>query len=589
MARVLLTTIYDQYAIGLRTMAACLLQAGHEVRLCFLETEKKLSNYWEEGKQISPLKYMVVGSEGGIALFDGTASPISDVCWELYAEEIKKFSPQIIGFGIRSYFDDQAPEFLRRLRIIQPQALIVCGGFGPSFNPEHYLREADYVVRGDGEEAIVALAHAVDHGYSARDIPNVCYFENKIFRANRLRAPVKSLDSIPFPHYGSHSVLVSNDEVFYDDQQITNYVTLAGRGCLGKCTYCAGGNWSRIYAAENHKMLKRRRRSMENLMEELRWAKKCSYTNVTLADEHFAAPLISLIKFFEEYKKEIALPLGAYLHTGQIVKHPEIVSFAAEAGLVSSCVGIQSGSEDFCRKIYKRHNNNEEILKAAYLLKSHGIKLQYHIIMGNPLEQRSDIEKTFELVKRLPPMEPGDVLGIFRFTPLPGAPIWKRFALATEARTADQVFLRDALLCQLRIYLDDDEFEECRASPFFKKYPLALQGVLKYFVRRRIREQNTRALTKIAGKTIAVWGTGGRWREIVAPLVKASCGGIVVDCFVDNDRQKQGTVLDGKPIIAPNALLNRKVDAIIIATCFVDDVVRNLCKLGLNFLPRYAI
>jgi anaerobic magnesium-protoporphyrin IX monomethyl ester cyclase len=242
MARVLLTTVYDQYAVGLRIMAACLLQAGHDVRLLFLETEKKLSREWRSGMTASPHKYMVIGNGGGIAVFDGTLSPITEASWALYAEEIRRFSPQIIGFGMRSYFDDQAAGFLRRVRGIRPNALLVCGGFGPTFNPRPYLEAADLVVRGEGEQVMVDVADALDDGGSFGHIASICFLADGHIRANPLRAPLRDLDSLPFPLYGGHTCLIQDGTVSNRDEGLTNYVTLAGRGCLGSCTYYADKN-----------------------------------------------------------------------------------------------------------------------------------------------------------------------------------------------------------------------------------------------------------------------------------------------------------------------------------------------------------
>ncbi|NCC78966.1 MAG: cobalamin B12-binding domain-containing protein, partial [Clostridia bacterium] len=41
------------------------------------------------------------------------------------------------------------------LKNIKPSLKILCGGFGPTFYPKEYLESgADYVIRGEGEEAI---------------------------------------------------------------------------------------------------------------------------------------------------------------------------------------------------------------------------------------------------------------------------------------------------------------------------------------------------------------------------------------------------------------------------------------------------
>jgi len=180
-------------------------------------------------------------------------------------------------------------------------------------------------------------------------------------------------------------------------------------------------------------------------------------------------------------------------------------------------------------------------------------------------------------------------LNVFRFTALPGAPILQRFRSPADARGPEAPFVRDGLLCHLRRYLDDETFDECRRSALFREHPMLLHSLLRYAVMRDARDRPLGWLRKLQGKRVAVWGTGGRWRQVVAPFLTDPSHAIAIDCFVDSDSARQGKELEGKPVIAPRALpRQRGVDAIVLATCFVDDVVQDLCRYGLNAVPRYA-
>lgn len=71
---------------------------------------------------------------------------------------------EILFVGISTYMSNTAPtiELIKMLKGIDPNIKIVCGGFGPTFYPTDYLKEgSDYIIRGEGEDAICELANCL--------------------------------------------------------------------------------------------------------------------------------------------------------------------------------------------------------------------------------------------------------------------------------------------------------------------------------------------------------------------------------------------------------------------------------------------
>lgn len=78
-------------------------------------------------------------------------------------------------------------------------------------------------------------------------------------------------------------------------------------------------------------------------------------------------------------------------------------------------------------------------------------------------------------------------------------------------------------------------------------------------------------------KTVAVWGTGGHYRNKVLPLLDANA--ISVWGFVDSDPAKAGSQVRGLEVHPPEALRDAPVDAVILASAFLSQILPVLCTL----------
>ena len=99
---------------------------------------------------------------GSIAV-DAGRGPLHLSEEDLLLERLAAERPDIIAFGSRSIFNRACLPLLRRIKEAFPDKPLVAGGYGPTFDPEIYLEEADYVVFGEGvgvEEQVETVSHA---------------------------------------------------------------------------------------------------------------------------------------------------------------------------------------------------------------------------------------------------------------------------------------------------------------------------------------------------------------------------------------------------------------------------------------------
>lgn len=101
---------------------------------------------------------------------------------------------------------------------------------------------------------------------------------------------------------------------------------------------------------------------------------------------------------------------------------------------------------------------------------------------------------------------------------------------------------------------------------------------------------------KIQGRRSAIWGAGGRSREISVFLRDND---YEVECFLDNDEKKHGQFLEGRRIEAPSKLLEDLEWIIVLNKTFLYDVCRQIFTAGYKHIkvfdmetyvyPRYTI
>ena len=125
---------------------------------------------------------------------------------ELEVEEVYKRiisqKDNLLFVGISSYMSNTAPtvKLISMLKEYDENIKVVCGGFGPTFYPEEYLKSgSDYIIRGEGENVICKLANFIESPEPECHIKNVGYIKNNNLVLNVMECLNDNLDNLPFP------------------------------------------------------------------------------------------------------------------------------------------------------------------------------------------------------------------------------------------------------------------------------------------------------------------------------------------------------------------------------------------------------
>lgn len=357
---------------GIRTVSSVLKKAGHNVKIIFMSlNENYLRNYnLRELKQL--LQFCENSQLIGINSFASTS----------------KRASRIISF------------LKKRLNIP-----IIYGGVHATISPEDCIEVCDLVCVGEGEEAIVELANALDKKKSIEKIKNLWIKkEDKIIK-NPVRNLLDNLDEIPMPDYNieNHYILSNKKIRKFSETDLDGAIFfLTGRGCPYGCDYCSNSLLNDLYKDKRKKIL--RWHSPEYIIKGILELKKKfpSLHYFDIRDDTFSwRTKEDIKKFCELYKKKVKMRFKCLGDPKTI--DDEKISLLIDAGCTDIIIGIQ-GSEKTNSEIYHRNQKDEDVLRASKILNKYKNKLavMYDVITCNPYEPSENIISLIRLLQKIP-------------------------------------------------------------------------------------------------------------------------------------------------------------------------------------------
>jgi radical SAM superfamily enzyme YgiQ (UPF0313 family) len=286
---------------------------------------------------------------------------------------VKKLRPDIVAFSVISDNYKWTLETAKQIKD-DTKAKIIFGGVHPTSVPEYVLKDgiADYLIIGEGEQAFVDLVSALEKGNSPEKIANICGYKPGGYYLNPVRPPIQDLDSLPFP----------DKDLFFNECRMIvsdSYTIMGSRGCNNSCSYCWNSLINNIYPGGIYF----RRRSPENVIKELKWAReRYAIKKVTFYDEVFTSDKEWFRKFLGLYSDELGLPFFCCVHPRDIDE--ESVKLLSDSGCAALNIGIQTASEEIRRRILNRSGPNSQIINALRLLRDTKIFVYSNIILGLP-------------------------------------------------------------------------------------------------------------------------------------------------------------------------------------------------------------
>lgn len=168
--------------------------------------------------------------------------PLLEPLLENAVQEILAMKPQIVGFSIYYISEEPTKWMCARLKELAPHIKIAVGGSNVQKSWFNIFNFYDYVVNGEGEQALLNILEEVENGVQHDKPQYISQPEDQRININGL--PMPDYESIDFSQYEIPNGV--NSEI--------------SRGCTAKCTFCE----------ETH-FWKYRQRQAVDLITEVEW------------------------------------------------------------------------------------------------------------------------------------------------------------------------------------------------------------------------------------------------------------------------------------------------------------------------------
>ena len=278
----------------------------------------------------------------------------------------------VLFVGISSYMSNTAPtiNLISLLKQHNSEMKIACGGFGPTFYPEQYLRSgSDFIMRGEGEKAICELAKCIADGEQPTNVKNVGFLDkdNNVV-LNDMECLNDDLDSLPFPSRDTMDIVLNK-------KSSVNMVT--ARGCSGNCEFCSVISFFRLSDGKVW-----RTRSITNIVDEIEMLYKQGVKYIKMVDDSFVDGIRDE-KWCEDFANEIErrnikVKLRGQIRADKITD--SILYNLKRAGFFSFACGIENGSPSALSRMNKMATL-EDNKRALELFKKHGYIVQMGYIL----------------------------------------------------------------------------------------------------------------------------------------------------------------------------------------------------------------
>ena len=308
-----------------------------------------------------------------------------------------------------------AIDIARQIKGAKPELPVILGGAHATLLPEETLAaapEIDIIVKGEGEETIVELLHAIENKQPLTEIQGISYRKDGGVVNNPVRAKTIDLDSLPFLAY--HLLPWKRYKPHPPHGRALPFaVIITSRGCPYQCAYCSKPIFGTKFRAQSPK------RVVEELayyQDELGIREFAFYDDVFTLDKKRAYAIAD-----EIIAKGLSMQWTCETRVDLVDR--ELLFHMKQAGCYSVAYGIESASQEILDALHKGITL-KQIEEAVRITREAGLQTVGYFMIGSPGESPETIKRTIQFAKKLK-------LDFAQFsvtTPFPGTELYELYS-----------------------------------------------------------------------------------------------------------------------------------------------------------------
>ena len=305
---------------------------------------------------------------------------------------LKATGADVVGLTAMTPTISTAVGIAQHLKQVNPNLPIVLGGAHATLLPDETLARApqiDIIVRGEGEETVVELLHAMGNNQPLANVSGISYRDNGKVVHTAARETSPDMDSLPFLAY--HLLPLARYKPHPPHGRALPFATIiTSRGCPYHCAYCSKPIFGNKF----------RPQSPERVVQEITYLKEkfgikefAFYDDVFTMDQKRAYAIAGGIM-------QRGIKVFWTCETRVNLVDKELLRQLKQAGCYAVAYGIESASPEILASLSK-NISLEQVDEAIRISREVGLETVGYFMLGSPGETPETIVKTIELAKKL--------------------------------------------------------------------------------------------------------------------------------------------------------------------------------------------
>ena len=317
-------------------------------------------------------------------------------------DQLKEKQYDIVGLSV--LFSTDLPNLYETTQVVKetlPDSIVVVGGLHPTIYPKEIVdldleynkeKTVDFIIRGEGEFRFVDFINNLKEGKLDINADGLVGFvEDELF-INPQVDNIENIDEIPFPAFHMlpmekyFEINIPFSPVPQGERVLPMLTT---RGCPVGCSFCANTNtWK-----------KHRKRSIENIMEEVRLLKeRYNIDELQFADDNLTYDMAYASEKFKALKEENLLwctPNGTMINK----LSEDIIELMAASGMYQITLSLDSANTRTLKELHHKPVNLNSIPGLIKKCRELGVFTHGTLVVGMPSETLEEILDGFEYIK----------------------------------------------------------------------------------------------------------------------------------------------------------------------------------------------